>query len=194
MQTGVTETLDSLWDDADAPAPEGAAEIAAAALNAAIDERCHGEEDTPASMPTWPPRVQSARPAISNHESVRRRRKRAVHFREPQDVSPHPKSKKSEGVAARTSRSLQGVAYDLKHWDNIQPPSETGRLEYIVTRDGRGPVMLGVFVCIAVLITVLLLRRCSPHPTEINPLLNGLLSSMSPQEQAKLAVKLAAQS
>ena len=128
------------------------------------DVACPQEVALPPPMPQWPPTNGVERKPIPPPVAAAKRSRRSGSSsrsgaaRAPR--APHA----TESVAARISRNLKGVAYDVKHWDHVAPPEGGNKVVYILTRDDRAPVTSGcafaslLFFILFVVILVRLFR------------------------------------
>jgi lipopolysaccharide export LptBFGC system permease protein LptF len=67
--------------------------------------------------------------------------------------------------------SINGVIYDMKHYDEIPEPQNQSRVEYILTRDSRAPYLFSVVIGI---VFIALLIACIANCCRDPPIVTGV--------------------
>lgn len=130
----------------------------------------------------------SARPARSTNSQKSKR----VRFKDD-EAGMHRTRRQhvAEPVGARATRCLRGIGYDLKHWTNVDPGDQNNKLRYILTRDDRTPISIGLIIIIVVFIFVLISLLCCTNRKSYkssigtDPYLAAQLVQMDPAQQAR---------
>lgn len=132
--------------------------------------------------------VISARPA----HSAKSQKGKRVRFKDDESgMHPPRRQHVPEPIGARVTRCLRGIGYDLKHWNNVDSGVQNNKLRYILTRDDRTPISIGLIIVIVLFIIVVVSLLCCTNRKSYrssigtDPYLAAQLVQMDPAQQAR---------
>lgn len=167
-----------------------------------------GDTRVDPAMPQWPnadyPPPPMDRPRGSRNDPMdapatandgrRGTAQRRVQFKEDHETSGEDRHiirdddhVEEESLTQRVNRCLRGISYDLKHWHSVTPDRGDCRIRYILTRDDRTPISIGVVVIFAtILVTIALLCRSRRSSNGMREHMYDQMATMTPEQQKSM--------